>query len=320
MTITVSPLFVDKLTITYCGQESHEEGERELFIAYITSTMRDLRRKDGGLVSSRGLDSARRYKQNWRVAISGAENRPVLLSTDPMDREAAPFRMEYNPRYYSPIAADNLWQFIQENIAIEDFDYFLDTAEITRIDLACDIYPLSPDSLMVFATHLHKGDIRTGPGGKIQSFVLGSNHSALSYCIYDRDPEDRSLISPTPYTTRIEARLRRPCRIRDLHALNSPFMKLHVYGTVNPESISRYPLNRRLFLDSAARRGLQGALRYLQRHETQQNYIAWLEQECTTDWFDSNQIWLGFPAAYNALRIPISPPREPGRRRRRRRR
>lgn len=252
------------------------------------------------------------------MSIAGAENRNILISTDPFDVQSAALRIEFNPRYYNTNAVQNIWLFLQQNLLMEGFDFFLESAWVTRIDLATDVCPLSPQSLMVFATRLHRGDIRTGRRGEIQSFSLGSNHSDISFCIYDRDPEDNSLISTAPYTTRIEARMRRPCYLRDLHSLENPFTRLHVYETVDAMRMRNYPVNKKLFLDSVSLRGLQGAIGLLDRYETRQNYIAWLDEESETEWFDTDAIWQGYTAAVDALCLPISRPINRRRRRRRR--
>ena len=217
----------------------------------------------------------------------------------------------------------SLWQFLEQELLLDSFDHFVAEAEVTRMDVAVDVMPLTPQSIIVSADRLRRGDIRTGNHGEVQSFKLGSNNSQRSYCIYDRDPEDNSLISTAPLTTRVEVRLRRIGKIHDLASVENPFEQLHVYSSVDPTRFAgNYTTTQKLFLATAHSQGLQSALQMLGRTETRRTYIQWLDQEFAVGWFDADSIWSGYPAAMDALCLDLveeaipEPPR-PRRRRRR---
>jgi hypothetical protein len=319
---TVSSVFIDKLTLTYSPDDTIYEAARIEFVEHVKSTLRDLQSSTEHNVRYHGRDSGRGYLHSWLIDLSANHSKKLRISTAPFYPDAAVLRLEFNPRHYPRSAMHSLWQFLEEYLLLDDFPRFLMEAEVTRMDVAVDVMPLSPQSIFVSATGLRRGDIRTGDHGEVQSFKLGSNNSDRSYCIYDRDPDDNSQIYRTPFTTRFEARLRRLGNLSDVVSVDNPFQHLHVHGSVDPTRFRPgYSTTQKLFLAAANSVGLQAALQILGRTETRRNYIEWLDRELSVGWFDAESIWAGYPAALEALCLNLVEeviPDPPRRRRRRR--
>lgn len=318
---TVSSLFIDKLTLTYSPDDTYDDRARISLIDYVKDSLREMQSSPDHNVRYFGRDSNRGYLHNWLVHLSANQSKQLRISTAPFYADAAALRLEFNPRHYPTSAMRSLWQFLEE-LLLDSFDLFLREAAVTRMDLAVDVMPLTPHSIIVSADGLRRGDIRTGDFGEVQSFKLGSNGSNRSYCIYDKDPEDNSRISRTPLTTRVEVRLRGLGKIRDLRSIDNPFQQLHVYGSLDPTGMrERFTTKQKLFVIAANSLGLQPALQILGRTETRRRYIEWLDQELAVGWFDSESIWSGYPAALDALCLDfleqaIPEPPRPRRRRR----
>jgi hypothetical protein len=301
----VSSLFVDKFTLVYRCSEEDSEG--------IAATIRSY--QDEPELSLRYLGSNyqnRRYRKNWELHIPGHGNSArVLLMADPRYSEAAPFSIEWNPRYLQRDGHQQLWEILRLFL-LDNFDEFMRSAVVTRIDFAVDVTPMTPDAIWVDANHLVNCDIRTGRAGTIveagyapiETISLGSGRGGATFFrIYSINAARPANALPMPEQTRIEVQLKPRVSLNEMHVdpVANPFERLLVARSVDPLTLHDAPDRYRIFLDCVQRRGLQSALCMLQYGQTRGVYRKWVSDHLQVDWFDADQIWEGYNEAWAIL-------------------
>ena len=295
---TVSYLIIDKLSTAYqCDRES-AEGITQLIFGYMNSKELPLKYL-GSWYRNYG------YLHNWRLTLPDCGNAAyVLLQTLPSKHNAAGFRMEWNPNNLGVDGNRFLWATL-EYFLLDDYQFFIDSAVVTRIDFAVDVTPMTLESIWVKGDSLRFSRPMIGDKGEMQSIYLGTRRSAKSFCIYNRNPETLDRISSDPFNMRIEARRKPKCTIHELQGISNPFERLTVIKAVDPIELSNAPDKYALFLDSVKLRGLQGALARIRRYETRGRYSTWVEEHLLpVDWFDPETIWNGYSNAYESLALP----------------
>lgn len=300
----VSSLFIDKITLVYrCAEQigdgiaatiSSHQHDGELTIQYL-----------GAFYKGRG------YRKNWQLHIPGHGNHArVLLMTNPRYPEVGQFSMEWNPRHLQRDGHEQLWEIMRQ-LLLDEFDDFMRSAVVTRIDFAVDVTPMTPDAIWVDASGLVKCDIRTGRSGSIvdatyapvETINLGSRSGSTFFRVYSLNaarPENAPLL---PEQTRIEVQLRPGAGLNELNQdpVPNPFRRLLLVRSVDPLVLHDAPDRYRIFLDCVQRRGLQGALRMLHNGDTRRTYRKWVEDHLLTDWFDADHIWEGYNTAWAIL-------------------
>jgi hypothetical protein len=299
--VTLSDLFIDKLTLTYQCERADTEG--------IASTIRDYQQSDTHSLIYRGIwYKDRGYLHSWDLIIPtphGSEF--VLLQTKSKYLNGTGFRVELNPRKLGATGTALLWDKL-ENFLINEHQYFFNEAKVTRIDLAADATPIAPESFFVENRSLRSGDIKTGNRGEIQTINLGSRRSRTYFCIYNRDKYTKRRISNNQFTTRFEARLKPNCSLFELQLIKNPFDGLTVVTAIDPVELINAPIRYKHFLDSVNRRGLQGALGMFPDSRTKKTYREWIKAHCDADWFNPDDIWLGLDPALDSLSLPFTAP------------
>lgn len=301
----VSPLFLDKISLTYDFEESEDRSrERSELTASI-----DTWSASAGMSIGRSVNyyQGRPYRNNWRLTLSERTTSHVLLMTDPGNRfrGAAYFCIEWNPRHFTNEEHAAFWRALRFNLG-EYYRDFLSRAVVTRIDFAVDVCPLNLEAVWVNGKNLHRSRIIIGRRGEveeIQTIYLGARGSATLFCIYNRDSIENPDSNPSNPTTRFEARLKPRCSLRDLQsiAIKNPFGRLSVVNCVDPVTLTHLDDRYKLFLDSCWRRGLAGALRLFRRQATRRNYENWITENRQTQWFDAINIWEGYGDAIRRL-------------------
>lgn len=300
---TVTPMFIDMLTLVL---DMDEDGGLAEYIAS-WSEGSELRIRSSGWEAGR-----RRYNRGWRLTIPGSLHpTSVLLLMQPKQGTRQPFlSVEFNPRKVGADAMLTLWEALGLILG-EAFDSLVHNAAITRIDFSVDVYPLSCDSIFVAGKGLSRGQLFTGSHGRVESIGLGSRSSQRSFRIYQRDHETRERVSRRSHVTRIEGRVK-PCyRERNRIGLSelldgfidNPFSSLKVVCSIDPSALDSARYVYRLFLDSAWRRGLQGALGQIKRPETKAQFLNFLDSHMQTGWFDPEDIWSEYRNAVSVLRL-----------------
>jgi hypothetical protein len=295
--VAVSSPFVDKLSLCYQCDRSFVEGLKVMIDSYRESQQLNLRYKGAYYRGSH-------YKNNWQLILNNQARTPILLQFDSKYPEAADFCIEWNPNDQGIDGNRQLWTILEELLAVE-YEYFLAYATVSRLDLAVDVSPLTPDAIWVEAEGLHRGDIRTGRGGRIETYYLGSRESNRYFCIYNRNPDDGQKISSDKLITRIETRLETNCTLAELGDRNeNPFSRLTIAHAFETES-GDIPWQYRQFIDSIRVRGLQGALRLIPRYEIRRRYKSWIQDNLRTEWFNPDEVFAGYREALDILALPM---------------
>lgn len=302
----VTNLFIDKITLVYRCSEQDVEG--------IASTIYSYQESHEVAVSFRGrYYQSRGYYHNWQLHIPGHGNsaRVLLMADSRRNPETAQFSMEWNPRHLQRDGHQQLWEILRLFL-LDNFNDFLRSVVVTRIDFAVDVTPMTPDAIWVNAQHLVNSDIRTGRAGSIveagyapiETISLGSGRGGATFFrIYSINAARPENALPMPEQTRIEVQLKPRVSLNELHVdpVENPFERLLVARSVDPLALHDAPPRYRIFLDCVHRRGLQGALRMLTNLGTRCVYHKWIEDNLSTDWFDANQIWEGYHDAWAIL-------------------
>lgn len=316
---TLTNLFSDKISMTWdCGEDLGEG---------ITEILRHTQSDNDGLIRyNRWGRLAPGYKHNWDLSIPGVEHAPVLISALSFWTNQSAFRLEWNPRHYDVTKSRMIWLRLLDILG-DNLEDFLREAIVTRFDLAIDASPLKPYSILVDVTRLRKQKSIYGDRGELQSLQIGNRGSALSFFIYDKDPDTGIAASRIPDTTRIEARVKPQLNINELDQIEPIFDRLNVYCSTDPAALTGYSNTRqRINFALAQERGLQVVLQMLGRTENRNRFRNWLDDWAATDWYDPADIWSTYPEALAKLAIPedvnqvLLYASEPTRRRRRRRR
>lgn len=296
--ILVSPLFVDKLTLTY----NLSYPSSSSFSGY----MRELQGDTDLSIFYRGYEfNYRGYRKAWHVALpSRTGTAPLLVLTEPFrNPSAANLSLEWNPNRYTQQQTNRLWEVLN-TILLDEFESLLYEACVTRIDFAVDLTPIAPDSLLYRARDLSLSTIRTGRNGESESITFGSR-KGLFFSIYNRDPITRDPVpqSGCGSTTRLEAQIRDRFSLRELRsgAIPNPFRKLFIYGAIDDSCYRRLPYKYHHFLDSIRFRGLHGALRRVRNRKTRSELENMLADFLQLDWFDAEHIWRGSHSAIEEL-------------------
>lgn len=306
----VSQPLIDKISITYDFDTQTGEGLRAL----ISSSQ-----NDGNYqlhyVGSRYRGES--YKYNWKLNLDNRGHDYVLIQMQPYIT-AGYLKLEWNPAKLGAAVNERLWGFLEILLA-DEYEPFLNAATVTRMDIAVDVSPMTPDAIWIESTHLTKGGIRTGGYGAlhsveyahVQTINLGDRGSRTSFCIYCRNPDTGKRISTNPFVTRIEARVKPRCTLRRLWNIPNPFDRLTVVRSIDAVELNSATDMQRLFIASCRSNGLQGAHRLIRNYRTRTRMKNWINQNIAENWFDPVQIWSGYTQSLRILNVPalISPER-----------
>lgn len=308
--INVTDIFIDKLSLSYHTSECSAEAIRD--------NISELKKSKALHIHQRGMDyQGRGYKYNFVIHITTHPLERFLVMCCPLRPNSPQIIVELNPHRLSEADMFEFWDAL-ELILLMEMEDFIEEATVSRLDLAFDASPLSPNSFEVFANNLHLGDRRTGARGETTSFYLGSRKSDLHFCIYNRDEYTRERVANNHGTTRFEARIKPHVPLRELHRVQNPFTKLKVIRALPQSVINELSTRHRMFWGAVQFHGLQGAKSLITRHETRTSYINHFEQLFTPEWYVPRELWRGYIPALNELRLDhIGVSIQPRRRRRR---
>lgn len=294
--MNVTPLFVDKLALTWDCSGERPDGIRDLINHVSDDSELHIRYDHRGRISTD-------YNYNWRVAIPEA-GATAVVSVSPLFPDMAPFRIEWNPARLEAYQADALWDFLSQ-ITLDAFDEFLQEAVVTRIDLTVDIRPMRPTQLLFYVSRLQKEQVNF-KGRELVSILHGDGGSMLSVSVYLKQKGGMRNGHRVRSTTRIEARLKPRCTLHELPQIESPFRRLHIYGNMPCEALEpTTPQTFRSNFALAQADGLQRVMQTITRSDSRARFFNWLNNNLETDWYNREEIWCGFPSAIECLRMPI---------------
>lgn len=298
----VSALFIDKLSLTYDIPPEEQNG--------LIQFMRDLAESEDIIMQSlypyyRNMG----YRWNWKIPLPFADNRSVLISLQPRDSRDGFFRVEWNPHRTTRQGNAEVWELLHRLLLDENFQTFVSRAHVTRIDLAVDVSPLTPNQIWVSAPRLINVKHVFGRRGSLRTMILGSRRGRKRISIYNRDEDEEEMATDDLSTTRFEVRLRFGMELRALQTLANPFDGIQVCW-VSYDDPSDLNLNERLFLDSVRHRGAHAALQLVgDRWETRQRYRDLLYERFNFAPWRPASIWRGWERALAHVAIPGRPAR-----------
>jgi len=192
----------------------------------------------------------------------------------------------------------------QENLAtlMEFFNYqkLFETAHVTRIDLAIDVYGRAPSELLVYGGRIQKSHYYDD-GGVKGTLYLGSNKSNLYFRIYDRGAKSAGKGAPCVPCTRIEANIKNvPATPNGLLAsLQNPFEKIFVADLKVARKIEGALTWWQEFLTAAEKIGSAAAMAELKKSE-KKKARAFL-QAARVPWWDAQKSWQALDDALAVL-------------------
>lgn len=308
--MNISELFLDKIALAYrCECEAAEAIKENIVYLKNESVLN---------IHQRGMDfQGRRFKFNYIVNVGSLQHEQVLIMCCPITSGTPQFVIEFNPNNFSSTGMNQLWESLEIILGDVYFEGFVEEALVTRLDIAFDVEGISPNSVEVRGQRLHLGDRRTGDKGKTTSFYIGSRRSDLHFCIYDRSELPNAAVPPDTAITRVEARIKPRLPLSGLRGIENPFNRLTIINSITNNQLNQFPTRYRLFWGAIQFNGLQGAGSLITRYETRRDYLAFIEEELSPDWYDPLSLWCSYPRALRRLNLDRVGIHVPRRRRRR---
>lgn len=265
------PLKLDKFSFTYPIIDSEYQK-------HIKTTMLGLYHDDKTNQVTQIQDILYRVNINLRTS-NGAV---IYLSCDPYASINNYFRLSFNPHKagkYKHELKDLLSMIITGGID-------LNKANITRMDIAVDYKNIKPSEIMIKASGYKVGYVFCNGAGNIETHYIGSEKSAVQYCIYDKTKEQKDKYGKNigGQYMRVEARLRNKS-IQQLEELN-PFQALQIFWAPPPKSVK--PHEWMFFLNYAQTVGLQAAVRAIPKQD-KKPYVDRVN-ELVSDWWESEAL------------------------------
>lgn len=323
---TASPLFVDKISLTFALHDESAHGRiSEWFVGDTTSVR-------GYPVSwTRG---SRFYSHSKEIVFDAASNCKLLaefhrrgrLTQQPREYERdpetepdvdiqaihdrRPFRLEWNPAQLLEVpdyqaAFVSIMQDWFGNALAEE----MIGANVTRIDLATDIRGLNVNRIIAVRNDTTVTSAGYRRDGKIQSLYLGGKNTSLRIVIYDKRAQRRERVRGGQYErTRIEIRLKQRLTFDALRNYPNPFSRLTIRELRQME-IS-YPQNSPhywdWFVDSCKVRGAEAALNLIRNSRTRRSWSNKIAEVEEPSWWRPEELWSGLNDAI--YRLGLFPP------------
>jgi hypothetical protein len=292
----ITPVFVDKLSLTYNLPASEQQG----FIEVI----RDIQNTNGmPLHSLWGNYRGMGYRWNWQLPLPESENRFCLIQAQSIRSFDGFFRVEWNPRRTSRDGNRYVWDQL-EILLGDDYQHYTQTATVTRIDIAIDVSPMTPNEIWTSAHRFRTSKLIFGDGGDIRTVNYGSRRGNLMFSIYNRHDEDRGEGTTDPCTTRFEARLFNPCTLPELHSIANPFERLRVYTASRNDPVG-VNVHDRFFLDSVRLRGAHAALQSIRHPATKERYRNLLHDHYNFRYWRLASVWTGYTRSLWHIALPF---------------
>lgn len=227
-------------------------------------------------------------------------------------------RLEWNPSK-SPNATETATQvqsILNRIVPHLEFSSIIDTANLTRIDLAFDVLGTKLDQLCVYSLlrRNYSDRYKYSPYGNLIFQGLGKPNGDRYLRIYDKTEEARSSriggfrrsttsIPPVKRVRRTHARVRFELQVRDLGqwdrlvGLSNPFEN-YIVRQLRSAAFSQSK-NHELFwlADSIFRRGGQAALSLIEDRRTRARYANLIQEMEPPLWWDPEALWEEVPAA-----------------------
>lgn len=307
-------IFIDKLNITY-------DVRRELHSRVLGAA--DGLAIDERLVRIYRSDLLNNYQRAYEFEFGCGEKLKIQMhpwvSHNPVAVRASRgrrfIRLEWNPRK-ARLVDPHSWQCVMHLLSelIPGFtqDSLLNSACITRMDLAFDLYGQHVNALQIFSLlrRAFSGHYVHGPAGTTNAIEIGRPDGDKYLRVYNKRLERQItqievIASPTIGSrvirrrrswTRFELQLRDVGSFARLEAMANPFAGFTV-RTVDQIATLANGYIAGWFLDSCRFRGVHAALSTIQNQRARTKYANLVRQAEPPHWWDAEILWLEMPAA-----------------------
>jgi len=179
-------------------------------------------------------------------------------------------------------------------------------ANITRIDLATDVWGLQINRLVARRSDTTVNSTNYGRDGSIQTLYLGAKNSGKRFVIYDKREQQRGRVIAGRYDrpcTRIEVRLKQGLSLGELRAYANPFNGLAIRETESLEvNGHQNSLHYWEWMVAASKQdGLEATLNRIRNARTRGAWKRKVLQRESPNWWHPDELWGGLRHAIDAL-------------------
>lgn len=297
-TQSITELFIDKLVLLVNLSKDDAQGLASILL---DDSREHVDRLHGYYQNYRGIG----YKYAFGLPLNNEGNTECKIFLVSFRSGKPQVRIEYNPSKLSETSHEHLWNKLAEWFPNEHYSYLQD-ANVSRIDIAIDITPVSLDTIWITAPRFRVSKLYNGSGGKLESITLGSNQSDSQIKLYNKEAEQQSRGIPITQsdTARIEYRVSRGIPINKLYELENVLTQISLIHAIDPHTLPLHENEYIYFLDSVRYRGLHAALGLINGARSRRNMRLKLEELSSFDWWEPEEMWQRYDSAINNLHIP----------------
>lgn len=232
------------------------------------------------------------YRFTYQFELDSRQNSYCKISIGPNNDSYKFFRFEFNPSKVGRHGYERLNDVLTYLLETSGIDHLAE-AIITRLDIALDIRGRRPSELIIFAGGFGKfGTVNNNHSSEIETNYFGHSEGKRSFCIYDKQAEQRekhgNLIPPT---TRCEVRLRRRMPPIELCSLHSPFNMVRIIDGHNLPDPTQISMTVNFLLSHIRIYGTGATLRAIDSPPIRRQYRRRLLELGEAEWWDHNAIW-----------------------------
>lgn len=232
-----------------------------------------------------------------------------------------PFRIEFNPSKLreTPEHLEAFLTIMREWFG-PAFSEEMCGANITRIDLATDVWGVEINRLVARRSDTTVNSTSYGRDGSIQTLYLGAKNSDKRFVIYDKREQQRGRVIAGRYDcpcTRIEVRLKQGLSLRELRAYANPFNGLVIreIDSLEVNGHENSPHYWDWLVAASKQDGLEATLNRIRNPKTRAAWRRKVLQRESPNWWHPDELWAGLRQAIDA--VGLFPPERHIRRTRR---
>ena len=239
------------------------------------------------------------YQTNVALQVLPGEGGKVFIHVAPKPAKKNPnpafMRLEFNPSRLGPEGLSSLKQQMAM-MSYGEFTYghILNTARVTRVDIACDFANVPTADVLCRYHEPAKSHAYHGMGGESETTYMGvkANQKWGDAKVYNKLQEQTDKKHPPDFWgldhMRVEVISKKRPLLKNLKATNNPFNVVEVFfprAVEPPEELHHWAT----FLDSCRMRGIDGALDLLPK-KVRKLYVERLEEAKALIWYP-DKIW-----------------------------
>ena len=201
-------------------------------------------------------------------------------------------RCELNP---STLGFEGLKAFVYDfgQFFLSDgYAEFYQRARVSRLDVAFDIHGMDINDAHIWSNSLKVSQKYNGVGGRTETLILGSK-KGRSTVIYNKAAQllQNKDIAPTEPCTRLEARLKNACMLKNLKNLKNPLLDLYISSMKPPKGLDKdlwllFNAYSHAKTQNAALQSLSPKIRKVLTTELKNQHV---------DYWNSKELWATWP-------------------------